>query len=164
MKDLLLKILLLLGLASSLALGVNFISPRGIPLMGQWHAESGAVTADSEAAALWMEFEIPDVETAKRIFDSGNALFVDVRSRSIYEEGHIPGAVSLPLGELEARADAILVNVPLQKPIVTYCSGRLCQDSHTAAQLLMARGYENVVVFIDGFPGWIEHGYPAETP
>jgi rhodanese-related sulfurtransferase len=163
MKDLLKKIVLLLMASAGLAFLVNGLSPRGIPLMGQWHAASGVVTADSDAAAVWMEFEIPDPEMAKAVFDKGKAIFIDVRSRDRYDEGHIPGALSLPLSEFDARADALSAEIPRQRPIVTYCSGRLCQDSHTAAQMLMERGFENVVVFIDGYPGWIEHGYPAEA-
>lgn len=164
MKDLLKQAFFLLVIAFILAVTINHFSPRGIPLIGQWDTDVGVVTADTDLAALWAEFEVPDVATAKRVFDSGKALFVDVRNRGLYDEGHIPAAVSLPLGDLETRLDAVFADVPRQRPIVTYCSGRLCPDSHTAAQLLMERGFENVVVFIDGFPGWIENGYPVETP
>ena len=164
MADLLKRILILVVVACTLALAVNAVSPRGIPLVGQWDAVKGVVTADSELAAVWMDFEISDPATAKRIFDARNALFVDVRSREAYAEGHIPGAVSLPLGEFDARAGDLAASMTPDHPIVTYCSGRLCQDSHTAAQWLMELGFENVVVFIDGFPGWKENDYPVETP
>ena len=164
MPDVIKKVGCLLSVAIGLALLVNSLSPRGIPLMGQWDTRQGVVTADSAAAALWMDFEIPDPAAAKQILDAGEALFVDVRSREMFAEGHLPGAVSLPLGEFDARMEAFSREVPLDRPIVTYCSGRLCQDSHTAAQLLMERGFQNVVVFIDGFPGWMENGYPVDRP
>lgn len=163
MVDLIQKVILLLSIAAGLAFLVNGLSPRGIPLTGQWDTQQGVVTADADAAALWMEFELPDPAAAKQILDAGGALFVDVRSREMFAAGHIPGAVSLPLGELDALVAAFAAEVPRNKPIVTYCSGRLCQDSHTAAQRLMERGFENVVVFIDGFPGWMENGYPVAT-
>lgn len=162
MHDLAKKTLILLAAACCLALVANRISPRGIPLVGQWDAGVGVVTADIDMAALWMEFELPDPATAKQVFDTGQALFVDVRSRDLYSEGRIPGAVSLPVGEFEALAAGFEADVPRDKPIVTYCSGRQCQDSHTVAQWLMERGFMNVVVFIDGFPGWMAHGYPVE--
>jgi len=164
MRDLVKKMVLLLTVAVSLALLVNRLSPRGIPLVGQWDTAVGVVTADTDAAAVWMDFEIPDPETAKQVFDAKSALFVDVRSRDMFDEGHIPGAVSLPLGDFESRVEAFAAGVSPTQPLVTYCSGRLCQDSHTAAQLLMERGFENVVVYIDGFPGWIENGYPVAKP
>jgi rhodanese-related sulfurtransferase len=164
MQDLLKKIVLLLVVAASLALLVNRLSPHGIPLVGQWDTKLGVVTADTATAAVWMDFEISDPKVAKQVFDAGRALFVDVRSQDMFDEGHIPGAVFLPLGDFESRVEAFAAGVSPTQPIVTYCSGRLCQDSHTAAQLLMERGFENVVVFIDGFPGWIENGYPVATP
>jgi len=156
--------MLLLAVAVSLALLVNRFSPLGIPLIGQWDTDVGVVTADTAAAAVWMDFEIPDPEVAKQVFDAGNALFVDVRSQAMFDDGHIPGAVSLPLGDLDTRLEAFVADVSPTQPIVTYCSGRLCQDSHTAAQRLMESGFENVVVYIDGFPGWIEYGYPVAIP
>jgi rhodanese-related sulfurtransferase len=161
MVDLVKNIALLLCIAAVSALLVNGISPHGIPLVGQWDVRQGVVTADTDSSALWMEFEIPDPEAAKRIFDAGGAVFVDVRSRDMFQAGHIPGAVSLPLGEWDTLLDGFVDKTPLDRPIVTYCSGRLCQDSHTAAQQLMDHGYQNVVVFIDGFPGWEENGYPV---
>ena len=88
---------------------------------------------------------------------------MDVRSHDMFDEGHIPGAMSLPLGDFDALVEAFAAESRKQ-PIVTYCSGRLCQDSHTVAQFLMERGFENVVVYIDGFPGWIENEYPVATP
>ena len=164
MIDLAIRIVVILTVACTLALTVNAVSPRGIPLVGQWDTAVGVVTAETDLAAVWMDFELPDPETSKQVFDSGEALFVDVRNREAYDEGHIPGAVSLPLGEFDAMVLTFETEVPTDRPIVTYCSGRLCQDSHTAAQRLMEMGFQNVVVFIDGMPGWMEHGYPVETP
>jgi rhodanese-related sulfurtransferase len=156
--------LLLLAVAFSLALLVNRLSPHGIPLIGQWETDLGVVTADTAEAALWMDFEISAPEVAKQVFDAGSALFVDVRSQDMFDAGHIPGAVSLPLGDFDARLEQFAADVSPTQPIVTYCSGRLCQDSHTAAQRLLERGFENVVVYIDGFPGWMDYGYPVATP
>jgi len=161
MRDVFQKVIFLLVVATGLALLVNGLSPNGIPLIGQWDARQGVVTADTATAALWMDFEIPDPAAAKKIFDAGDALFVDVRSREMFAGGHIPGAVSLPLGELDARLEDFVQKVPADRSIVTYCAGRLCQDSHSVAQRLMERGFQNVLVFIDGFPGWMENGYPV---
>ena len=71
MRDLVKKMLLLLTVATGLALLVNRLSPHGIPLIGQWDSELGVVTANTDAVALWMDFEIPDPETAKQVFDAG---------------------------------------------------------------------------------------------
>ena len=80
----------------------------------------------------------------------------------LYDTGHIPGAVSLPMGEFDMHIEAFMNRHSPEQPIVTYCSGRTCEDSHELAQLFLASGFLNVSVFIDGFPGWEAQGYPIE--
>ena len=156
------EITLLLGLAIGLALSVNFFSPVGIPLVGQWDISKGVITAGAKNDAGNDDLEIDDVKKARQLFNSGTALFVDARSRDSYEDGHIPGAVSLPLREFDAHIEAFMNRHPPEQSIVTYCSGRTCEDSHELAQLFLASGFLNVKVFIDGFPGWEAEGYPIE--
>jgi 3-mercaptopyruvate sulfurtransferase SseA len=64
--------------------------------------------------------EVPRVtlEEAKTAFDSGAAVFVDVRSAASYEASHIPGALSIPLGELESRINEL----DPDQWIITYCT------------------------------------------
>ena len=68
------------------------------------------------------EADVPrvTVEDAKAALDSGEAIIVDVRSAEAYTEGHIAGAISIPLGEFENN----IANVPLEKDqwIITYCT------------------------------------------
>jgi 3-mercaptopyruvate sulfurtransferase SseA len=58
------------------------------------------------------------LEEAKAAFDGGAAVFMDVRSEAAYADGHIPGALSIPLAELESRLDEL---DPGQW-IITYCT------------------------------------------
>ena len=58
------------------------------------------------------------LEEARAAFDNGAAIFVDVRSADSYASGHIPGARSIPLGELEGRLEEL---DPAQW-IITYCT------------------------------------------
>lgn len=68
------------------------------------------------------EAQVPrvTVEEAKAALDSGEAIIVDVRSPDAFASGHIPGAISIPLGEFESN----IANVPLDKDqwIITYCT------------------------------------------
>ena len=68
------------------------------------------------------EADVPrvTVEDAKAALDSGEAIIVDVRSAEAYAEGHIAGAISIPLGEFENN----IANVSLEKDqwIITYCT------------------------------------------
>jgi len=145
-----------------LAFVVNHFSPAGIALFGQWDTSQGVITANAKNGVVAGKIEIEDVLQAKEIYDSGNALFVDARTRENFDKGHIPGAASLPVGQFDELIDVFLDRHDMEQPLVTYCSGRTCEDSHNLAQLLIDVGYSDVKVFIDGFPGWKAKGYPVE--
>lgn len=157
------EVIILSALAVTTAFGVNYFSPNGIALMGEWDPDRGAISARAKQDAVLHELEITDPEIAKKIYDGGTAVFVDARAADYYYEGHIKGAVSLPLGSVNDVIDTFKKNVPPRSYIITYCSGRECDDSHQLAQYLLENGYENVSVFIDGYPGWVERGYPVDS-
>jgi len=161
-KKLTKEITLLLGVSVGLALIVNYFSPAGIALIGQWDTSQGVITARAKNDVFIEALEIEDVRIAKQVYDSGKALFVDARSREDYEDGHIRGAASLPVGQFDELIGTFIDQHSPDQPIVTYCSGRTCEDSHNLAQLLLDFGFNNVKVFIDGFPGWEAEGYPIE--
>ena len=156
------EIAILLGLAFFLAFAVNFFSPAGIALVGQWDTEQGVVTAKAKNDVVIDDLEIATVGLARKLYDTGGYIFVDARSAEDYKEGHIKGAVSLPVGQFEEKLSAFMERYPPDTSIVTYCSGRTCSDSHRLAELLMEMGYEKINVFIDGFHGWKAEGYPVE--
>lgn len=154
--------LLLLVLAISIALVVNQFSPVGIALIGQWDQDKGVISAHAKDEIHDSRLVIDNIKIAKLSYDGGKTLFVDARSNDDYREGHIKGAISLPVGEFDERVGNLLDNYSPDQSIITYCSGRTCEDSHRLAQMLIDLGYENVSIMIDGFPGWKENGYPVE--
>ena len=156
------EISLLLGLSAILAFAVNYFSPNGIALVGQWDTAQGVVSARQKNNVVMDELEIDDITHAKALYDTGNVLFVDARSTADYRDGHIKGALSLPVAQYDDQIEAFLARYDLDGPIMAYCSGRTCEDSHRLAQLLMERGYMNISVMIDGFPGWQAKGYPVD--
>jgi rhodanese-related sulfurtransferase len=156
------EISMILGLSTAVALSVNYFSPAGIALVGQWDTTEGVVTARAKNEPVIGELEIETVALARKLFNTGEYVFVDARSAEDYQEGHIRGAVSLPVGQVEAKLSEFLQQYPPETAIITYCSGRTCQDSHHLAEVLMEMGYENINVFIDGFPGWETEGHPVE--
>lgn len=161
-KDVAREMIIILGLATVIALTANLISPRGIALFGEWDTARGVITAKPKHDAVSHEREIQDIAVAKMLHDNGQAVFVDVRAPGMYDAGRIQGAVSLPLNQIDERMDDFKAQYPYDTLIITYCSGRECDDSHEAAQCLIGQGYTTVRVFLDGFPGWQEHGYPIE--
>jgi rhodanese-related sulfurtransferase len=156
------EIIILLVVSIALAMLVNFLSPSGIALVGQWDTSQGVITASPSGTEEEKPEEINSVARAMEIFDNGNVLFVDARSSDNYEDGHIPGAISLPVGQFDEQIESLLNRYSSDQPIVTYCSGRTCEDSHDLAQFLSDAGFTNVRIFIDGFPGWEAEGYPIE--
>jgi rhodanese-related sulfurtransferase len=98
-----------------------------------------------------------------------NVLFFDARRTSVYEQGHIPGARTYSVWESDIddkvqklfaeRSDPAAQNLP----IVIYCSGGDCEDSHMLAQKLWGIQFNNVYVYKDGFPDWQQHGAPVHT-
>lgn len=159
-RKILKQMLFLLGIAVISAFTINFFSPTGIALVGRWDETPGGVTTNNDTLTDVYEIEHPEI--AKKIYDSGNAVFVDSRSHNNYQDGHIKGAVSLPVGQYDGLIQAFGEKYPTDTFIIAYCSGRTCDDSHKLAQLLLNYGYMNVGVFIDGYLGWKVEGYPIE--
>ncbi len=79
---------------------------------------------------------------------AGQYLLVDVRQPEEYESGHIPGAIHIPLGELEARQAELDRN----KKIITYC--RSGHRSMAAAIMLCGLGFEGVHHLEGGILAW----------
>lgn len=161
-KDIAKELIILLGFAVIAAFTVNYVSPNGITLFGQWDTSQGVITAKPKNDPVTDSFEIKDANTAKKIYDAGKAVFVDARSYEAFIDGHIKDAVSIPTGQFVEFIDHFKTKYPSTTPVITYCSGRECNDSHELAQYLIGEGYENVKVFIDGYPEWERKGYPVE--
>ncbi len=87
-------------------------------------------------------------------------LLVDVREADEWRQGHLPGAVHLPRGHLEMKAEALLPD--RDAPIVLYCAGGV--RSAFAARTLQEMGYRNVASASEGFVQWKDRGYPVEKP
>ena len=94
------------------------------------------------------------------------ALFLDARRSSVYAQGHIPGARSFPVWEsdIDARVKALFEEgLDQSAPVVIYCSGGNCEDSHMLAQKLYMVGFDNVLIYRDGFPDWQKRRHPVTT-
>jgi rhodanese-related sulfurtransferase len=156
------EMIFLLGISVVSALIVNFFSPAGITLVGQRDELREVVASNAEKNDFSGELEIKDVKVAKRIYDKGQAVFVDARSLKDFKNGHIKGAEPLPLDQLDLLIQAFKEKYPTDTFIVTYCSTRTCSDGHRLEQLLFDNGYVNVSIFIGGYQAWKAEGYPIE--
>ena len=134
---------------------VNQVSPRGIPLF------STTAAADSPPApALPKGMRGVDLPEARSAFDEHAALFLDARSAEDYAEGHVPGALSLPTHEFDARFPEIAERVEGAQSIIVYCDGVECSDSIHVAERLVEYEFSDVSVFESGWRAWVESGAP----
>ena len=98
----------------------------------------------------------PD-ELADRLEDD-DLVVLDVRDDDEWAQGHIPGSIHLPYGELPER----LGEVPRDKAIATLCSSG--KRSGVAASILQREGFDRVIHVADGGVGtWRRNGYPVES-
>lgn len=94
---------------------------------------------------------------ARALAESDDAEIIDVRAATEWNDGHIPGARHIFLGDLPDTADEL----PRDRTLVVACQGG--SRSAIAASLLRSRGFTNVVNFSGGFAEWQQAGFPIET-
>ena len=162
-RHLLLETGIILAVSFFIALLINFISPNGISTVGQWDTEKGVITANPRDKTKEGPEEIDHISQVIPIYNSKEALFVDARDRNSYRNGHIKGAVSLPIRDYDNAILSFFETYDSTQKIVTYCSGRECEDSHFLAENLYSDGYTNISVFIDGFEVWEKNGMPIAS-
>ncbi len=155
------ELFLLINLAVITALTVNFYSPAGIALIGEWDKSQGVPTAKPKNDNVDRKLEIGLLK-AKEIYHKGKSVFIDARSFEMFEQGHIKNAVSVPVYQFDDLTVEFMENYPVSVPIVTYCTGRDCDDSHKLAKYLSELGYSNIKVYIDGYSAWKQGGNPIE--
>ncbi len=124
---------------------------------GRLTAQPSAIAEESGLAALPMPAMLDEV---RQLVASGG-IVVDARSPDLYTLGHISGAVSLPMAEIEVSLPDFVQQVAKERTIVTYCSGFGCPDSFDLGVLLLEAGYRDVRVFEGGFPEWRDAGLPV---
>jgi rhodanese-related sulfurtransferase len=88
-------------------------------------------------------------ELARRLDDGDDLVVLDVRPAPEHAAGHLPGAVSIPFGELRRR----LAELPRDREIVAYCRGPYCAFAHEAVTLLREEGF-SARRLEDGLPEW----------
>ena len=104
------------------------------------------------------------VEEAAKRRDSG-ALILDVREPAEWAAGHIPGALHVPRGMVEAKADLDYAGreprlADRSQEIVIHCASGA--RSALAADALQQMGFTKVSSMAGGFVGWSEKGLPVE--
>lgn len=98
---------------------------------------------------------VPAAELLQRA-KKGLVTVLDVRPPEEFAAGHLPGAVNIPIHELQKR----LSELPKRKEVVAYCRGPYCLMSYDAVQLLRKKGLK-ARRLQDGLPEWRLAGLPT---
>jgi rhodanese-related sulfurtransferase len=88
-------------------------------------------------------------ELAHRLENGDRLVVLDVRPTAEHAAGHLPGAVSIPVGELRRR----LAELPRDREIIAYCRGPYCAFAHDAVGVLREEGF-SARRLEDGLPEW----------
>jgi rhodanese-related sulfurtransferase/DNA-binding transcriptional ArsR family regulator len=102
------------------------------------------------------DLEAIDMEELRARLADDAVIVLDVRPAEEYRAGHIPGARSVPIADLEQ----VLRDLPRDREIVAYCRGPYCVFSDEAVALLRERGY-SARRLTSGLPDWRAAGLPV---
>lgn len=109
----------------------------------------------SGTAALQVDF--PEVY---QLWKKSEAIFIDARSASDFQRGHIPKAVNVPLRSVEQNLSSLPADRDVR--LITYCSSIECPNAYQLMQALLGLGYRDIQVFARGVEGWLALGYHLE--
>lgn len=152
MKNLLLRLAVILAIGMAGALGTNALRPDGIPLIRP--------TAEE---LMRREGVTPvHLDTAKILQTLPGVLFLDARPANAFRRGRIPGAVNFPDMEFADRIAAFRDSVPFDRSLVVYCDGIECRASEALAKDLATAGYRYIHLFFGGWIEWRDAGLEIE--
>ena len=110
----------------------------------------------------WLPAQVNDVLAHRHGtgLDDQEVVLVDVREKHEWNEGHIPGALHVPRGHLEAEIEEAVPDK--SKRVILYCAGGV--RSLMAGTTLQQMGYQDVISMSGGFGRWKDSGYAFVLP
>jgi rhodanese-related sulfurtransferase/DNA-binding transcriptional ArsR family regulator len=130
---------------------------RSMQLLGEARlAEVREFLAEEFDDGAEAEAVTPDV-LQERI-RAGDVTLIDVRPAEEYRQAHLPGAVSMPVDEIESR----LAELPKDREVVAYCRGPYCLLGPNAVRRLREGGF-NASRLSLSVPEWARDGHPTNT-
>jgi rhodanese-related sulfurtransferase len=124
----------------------------------QSRRSGGSIAPESYVADIPL-LRRADVET---LWHQPSTLFLDVRSLTDYEFGHIQGAVSLPEEEFEERLPALRPRLEQAKTLIVYCKSVDCGKSLWTAMRLRQAGLRHAMIYPAGWNEWFTHKLPID--
>jgi len=104
---------------------------------------------------------VVDVAGMRAHLELSGAVTIEALPERYFARGHLPGAVRATSTELLQQAARLIPDV--HTPVVVYCTGSDCPNSHEAARVLERLGYADVKVFAGGKEAWTAAELPLEV-
>jgi len=145
-----------------LALGINALSEKGIPLEGHWPSINNSYEVAIPPSADEGDPPFVSLDEAAAKYQSRKAIFIDSRDPEDFEHSRIKGAINLPYDYLEDYWDEVIPTIPKDREVIIYCSGTECELSLFLARDMVYHGYENVYIFYGGWREWERARLPME--
>jgi len=155
MKRSILQVIGIIIVSGAVGIAVNTFRANGIPLVERWEDK---VLHEQVTRGL----PVVSLKQAKEAHVSGEALFVDARDSDLYEEGHIPGAVNLPVREFELVFPKLKERLLAATWVITYCDGASCELSVQLTEKLLFTGVDRIEIFAGGIQKWQGAGQLVE--
>jgi rhodanese-related sulfurtransferase len=146
------RIIIIAGLSAGLGLTFNASRQDSLPLI---HVRDNSTQLSPQSGEI-------SLQDASRLFSSGQAVFLDARPAEDFAEGHIEGALSLPIFSFTQDFDALKSQME-GRTVITYCDGEACELSRDLADQLKAHGLKDVLVLKNGWTLWKDSGLPTAT-
>ena len=150
------------ALAAPVALAQYKIDPSkagGRPPIPSSNSGTLQITTPSQTETALTTAPRISRDEAGKLVKAGKAVYIDVRSTATYQQGHLPGALSIPGSQLLNR----LRELPVGKKLITYCA---CVEEHTAAVAVLnlhAHKIDNAAALLGGWNDWKAAGLPIEV-
>jgi rhodanese-related sulfurtransferase len=149
----LLAVMILGGCAAPAAAPAAESAATAEPAAAAEPAESAAPAAALDLASLPRDL---DVQTAAELADRADVVILDVREQEEWDAGHIPGALFIPMSEIQGR----LSEVPEDKTVIVQC--RSGNRSSQVTDYLQQQGFTNIRNMAGGLNAWQAAGLPVE--
>ncbi len=155
MKRSLLQAIGIIIISGAFGIALNAFRAEGIPLVERWQEKvlNEQLTGGLPAVSL---------KQVKEAYKSGDALLVDARDPEFFEQGHIPGAVSLPVRDFDSVFPRLEEQLRAAPRVITYCDGASCEMSVELTEKLLFAGVDWVEIFTGGMQQWQGAGQPIE--
>ncbi|MFW5901676.1 MAG: rhodanese-like domain-containing protein [Thermodesulfobacteriota bacterium] len=143
-------IFILVGIAG---FGSNMMRSEPLLVRGSPHLEAEASASEINTLRI-------SLEQARELYNADQAIFIDARPEPAYRTGHIKDAINLPWQRAEEECFRVLEQIPMDRPIVTYCDGKTCDLSEHLARFFQDLGYTKARSLHNGLSRWQKKGLP----